>query len=465
MKKLDKIFRPKTVAVVGASRNESSVGFGIAKNLIHGCSFMCEYCQPFKGEIFLINPKAGEILGKKCIGSLSDVAGKIDLVIIAVPAKIVPMIVDECVSLKVGGIIIISAGFGELGEEGKDIQKKMVDAAGKAGIPVVGPNCLGLINASYGLNASFAPSMPPKGDVGFISQSGALADSIIDWAIEARYGFSSIISIGNQADITITDFIQYLGDDKSTKAIAVYIEGLQDGREFMDVVKKVSRKKPVVVLKAGRSPGGQKAISSHTGSIAGAYEIYRAAFRQCGAIAADSVEELFDIAKALATQPACKNNSVAIITNAGGPGVLTADYCEERGIELAELSERTLRRLDDSGKMHPAYSRHNPLDLVGDALPERYEEALDAVLAQKNVGAAIVIQTLQTMTDPLKDAEIVINMKKKYKDKPIICTYMGGRFSKEGVELLEKHGIPDFNDPKKAATVMKALIDRGKWLK
>ncbi|MCK5629682.1 MAG: CoA-binding protein, partial [Nanoarchaeota archaeon] len=296
----------------------------------------------------------------------------------------------------------------------------------------------------------------------FISQSGALADSIIDWAIEAEYGFSAIISIGNQADLDTSDFIEWLGNDPHTKAIALYIEGLEDGRKFIEIAGRISKNKPIIVLKGGRTEKGQKAISSHTGSIAGSYRIYETAFKQYGIEIADNVEELFDLAKALANQPPCKKNSIAIITNAGGPGVLCADFCESRGVNLAELKDSTISKLDKSGKMHPAYSRQNPLDLVGDALPERYEAAINTLLSEDYISGMIIIQTLQTMTDPIKDAEIIIKAKKRFKDKPIVCAFMGGMFSRKGMELLETNKIPNYNDPKKAARAMKALIDRTK---
>lgn len=464
IKPLDKLFSPKSIAVIGASRNEASVGYGIAKNLIEGCAFKCKYCHPFDGKIYLVNPKAEKILGKKCYHDVDEIKEKIDLAIIVVPTKIVEPVVIACTKKKVGSMIIISAGFAETGEDGKALQERIASIVSEAGIPLVGPNCLGVIRPPAKMNASFAPSMPPKGNIAFISQSGALADSIIDWAIEARYGFSVIISTGNQADLDISDFIEWLGNDPHTKAIALYIEGLDDGRKFMDVAARVSKKKPIIVLKGGRTEKGQKAISSHTGSIAGSYKIYETAFRQSGVEIADNVEELFDLAKALANQPPCKKNSVAIVTNAGGPGVLCADFCESTGINVAVLKDSTITKLDKSGKMHPAYSRNNPLDLVGDALPERYEVAINTLLSEDYISGLIVIQTLQTMTDPIKDAEIIIKAKKRFKDKPIVCTYMGGKFSRQGIELLEENQIPNYNDPKKAARAMKALINRNKLI-
>ena len=304
--------------------------------------------------------------------------------------------------------------------------------------------------------------MPFDEDVAFFSQSGALVDSVIDWSLERNYGFSAIVSLGNQADLTVTDLLLWAEKDEKTKAIALYLEGLKEGRMFMKVAKKLT--KPLVVLKAGRSESGMKAASSHTGSLAGSYEIYRAAFKQSKIHLADNVDELFEIADALAKQPPCRKNSIAIITNGGGAGVLCADHCESLGIKLAELSKETINKLDKSGLMHPAYSRRNPLDLVGDALHDRYMVAIDTVLQQKDIYGLIVIQTLQTMTEPTLDAKAVIMARKKYPDKPIITSYMGGKFSRNSIELLEANHVPDFNNPYKSAVAMKALIERGQGL-
>ena len=253
---------------------------------------------------------------------------------------------------------------------------QIAELAKKAKIPLLGPNCLGVIRPSSKMNASFAPSTPPQGNIAFISQSGALADSIIDWAIEARYGFSAVVSIGNRADLDIVDFLEYFAEDEQTKAITIYMEGIDDGEKFMEVAKKVSKKKPIIALKAGRTDYGKDAVSTHTGSLAGSYKIYEAAFKQAGVIVADTVEEMFDLAKVLAYQPVCNGNNVAIISNAGGPAVLCADYCGLFGINLPELKKSTINKLDKTGLMHNAYSKRNPLDIVGDALPERYEADL-----------------------------------------------------------------------------------------
>jgi len=462
---LNYILNPKTIALVGATDKPNSVGEGILTNLTEGGMYKTEFSCSFKGKVFAVNPNRKNVLGMRCYKTVKDIPGRIDLAIIAIPAKFVLGAVEDCVQKKVKGAIIISAGFGELGEDGKKLQKKIASTAKKGGLRIVGPNCLGIIRTQNSMNASFAPSMPPQGNIAFISQSGAIIDSIIDWAIEARYGFSTIVSYGNKADLDIYDFLEWLEKDKHTKAIALYVEGIDNGRKFMKIAKKVNLKKPIIIIKGGRTSKGAKAINSHTGSLAGSYEVYKAAFKQSGLTVAETVEEMLDYAKALATQPPCDLNNIGIITNAGGCGVLCADACEVLGVNVAELEEDTLKKLDASGKMHPAYSRHNPLDIIGDAHPERYEAALKILLEEKYIGGAIVIQTLQTTTDSKGDAEVIIKAAKKYKDKPIICTYMGGKFSREGIELLESNGIPDFNDLAKSAKVMKALVERADWLK
>ena len=462
---IDYIFNPRSIALIGASRRKGSVGHGIAKNLLSGGVFESKYNSHFKGKVYFVNPNAKKILGRKAYNSIKDIKDKVDLAIIAVKANLVPKIMEECAEKKIKAAIIISAGFTEIGEKGKKLQDEFLKTAKKANIRLVGPNCLGIIKTKNHLNASFAPAMPPRGNIAFVSQSGALADSIIDWSIENRYGFSTIISYGNKADLTSTDFIEWLGNDPETKAIALYIEGIKDGKRFIEVAKKVSKKKPIIALKAGISKEGTKAISSHTGSLAGSYEIYKAAFKQANIFMVDTVEDLFDVSKALAELPPCRTNSIAIVTNGGGCGVLAADYCSRYNVKLAKLKESTLKKLDNTKKMHPAYSRRNPLDIIGDALPERYDAAVNTLLKEDYISGIIIIQTLQTMTDPVKDAMVAINAHKKFKTKPIICTYMGGKFSKKGNDLLKKHNIPDYNDQRKAALAMAALIHRGKIIK
>ncbi len=357
-------------------------------------------------------------------------------------------------------MIVVSAGFAEVGDAGKKLQAEIVEIANKNNIALLGPNCLGLIRPSKALNASFAPTMPPAGNVAFITQSGALADSIIDWSVEQRYGFSTLISIGNRAQLDTPDYLEWLENDDETKAIAIYSEGIRNGKRFVEVASRVNIKKPIIILKAGKSATGMNAISSHTGNLAGEYRVYEAAFRKAGLHIARNVEELFDLAKALADLPKCRENAVAIVTNGGGAGVLCADHCEKYGVELVKLKKQTIDKLDASGKMHSAYSRSNPLDLIGDALPERYEAAVEILLQEDYIHGLIVIQTLQTMTDPEQDARIIVDAKKRHKNKPIICAYMGGQFSRKSRDVLEFNGIPDFNEVEKAARAMKALVDK-----
>ncbi len=447
------LFKPQSVAVIGASRYKSKVGYGVLKNLVKGGFFPSDTNRKFRGKIYPVNPKANKILGMKCYHRITDIKGNVDLAVVAVKAQLVPLVLGDCVKKKVRAVIVISAGFAELGEEGKKLQDSIVSIAKKGKVTLIGPNCLGVINTSW-INASFAPAMPPKGGVAFISQSGALADSVIDWAISSGYGLSKLVSYGNSALVGVNDLIDYLSKDKATKAIAIYIEGLKDGRRFMKAARKC--KKPIIVLKAGKTEHGMKAIGSHTGSLAGSYEIYMAAFRQSGVVMAETLEELFRFADVLASQPRLNKNSVAIVTNGGGCGVLCADYCEESGLKLAKLSPKLLKKIDK--KMHPAYSRGNPLDIVGDALPDRYEAALNAVLGDRNVGGAIVIQTLQTMTDTVKDAEVVIKAK-KYK-KPVMAVFLGGKYTQPGVDLLKKNSVPTFTELKDAALAMKALLKK-----
>ena len=461
---LEHILNPKTVCLIGATDKPNSVGLGILTNLLKGGVYLNEFCCGFKGKIYAVNPNRDKVLNIKCYKSILNINDKIDLAIIAVPARFVLNVVKECAEKKVKGAVIISAGFAETGKGGKELQDKIVTVAKKSGLRLIGPNCLGIIRTQNCLNASFAPTMPPKGSIAFISQSGAIIDSIIDWAVENRYGFSTIISIGNKADLDITDYLKWLEKDKATNAIAIYVEGMNNGRKFMKIAKKVNKIKPIIILKGGKTSKGAKAISSHTGSLAGSYDVYKAAFKQSGLTIAETVEELLDFSKALSTQPPCKINSIAIITNAGGCGVLCADSCEQLGIKLAELKPRTIEKLNKTGKMHPAYSKSNPLDIIGDALPERYEAALNTLLGENYIGGAIVIQTLQTTTYPKGDAEVIIKAAKKFK-KPIICTYMGGKYSREGIQILESHGVPDYNDLAKSAKVMKALIGRAKIAK
>jgi acetyl coenzyme A synthetase (ADP forming)-like protein len=457
-------FQPEGVAVIGASHNPKKLGFQVVKNLIEGGAFSLPHLKGFPGKIFPVHPKEKKILDLKCYCSVKEIPERVDLAIICIPAKFVPQAVRECAEKKVKGINIISAGFGEAGKEGKKLQEEFLSVAKEYGIRIVGPNCLGTLYTPTHLNASFGPFLPLSGPITFISQSGALVDSIIDWSVKENYGFSAVISYGNKSDLDAPDFIAWAANDNCTKAIALYIEGLNDGRHFLEVAKRVTPIKPIISLKAGKTAAGTKAVGSHTGSLAGSYQIYKGAFKQSGVIMADTLTQMFDMAESLALQPPAKGNRVAIVTNGGGNGVMAADYCEELGIDLPPLPKKIIEKLDKSGKMHPAWSRANPLDTIGDAGPERYRIALEAVISSDSYDGVIMIQTLQTMTRPVEDAKIAVEMQRKYK-KPVIGAFMGGPFTEPGVKYLEEHGIPNYNDVDRAAKAMWALIEYGNHLK
>jgi len=448
--KLNKIFNPRTLAIIGANPREESVGWGLMKNALAGKS---------KRKIFAVNPHYSKVLNLKCFPSVTSIKEEIDLAVIAVPAGIVPGVVEECCQKKVGGMIVVSSGFAESGKQGKMLEEKITRIAHSAGIPLIGPNCLGVIRPDILLNASFAPAFPKAGEIAFISQSGALVDSVIDENLRKNYGFSALISYGNEADVTLADFLRWASEDEKTKVIALYLEGIKEGREIINVFSRVSSKKPILVLKAGRTEVGRKAVSSHTGSLAGEYRIYQALFRQTGVTEVNTVRELFSSAKALAWQPRC-NNGIAVITNGGSCGVLLADYCQELGIKLPRLSKKTLASLEKSGKMHPAYSGRNPLDVVGDALSDRYQSALEILLRQQDINGLIVVQTLQIMTETEKNAKIIIEAGKKWKNKPIITSFLGGAITASSVRLLEENRVPNYGDLKDAALAMKSLIKK-----
>ncbi len=441
---LDKIFKPKSIAVIGASPTEDSVGFGLIKNLSN---------KKKDRKIFCVNPNYHIIYGYECYKNILDIPQKIDLAVIAVRAQTVPQIIDECIKKQVGGVIIISAGFAETGKEGKNIQEQIAQKLKEHKIPLIGPNCLGILNPVESLNASFAPAMPKKGQIAFVSQSGALIDSIIDLALTENFGFSKIISLGNMADLDLIDFLEYLIKDKDTKVITLYIESIADGRKFLEVAKK--SRKPIIVIKAGKTNLSKEAVSTHTGSLAGDYEIYKTAFKQAEIIETDSIIEMFDIAKAVSWQPAIKNG-VAIVTNGGGVGILTVDYCSDAGIKMPNLKEATINKINQN--MHPAWSKRNPIDVLGDANPEKYESALFEVLRQHDVYGAIVVQTLQMMTKPLENAKKIIEIKNKFPNKAVICSFVGGHLTQNSIDLLEQNNIPNYTDPKRAVKAMESLI-------
>lgn len=432
-------FNPQTVAVVGATERENSVGRGLMENLITG-----------DRKIFPVNLNSNNILGLESFPSISSIPEEIDLVVVAIPKDSVKSVIKECAEKNVGGVIIISAGFGETGPKGKIEEEEIKNILNEKNIPFMGPNCLGIIRPSSNLNASFAPGNPKSGDIAFISQSGALIDSVVDGSLEENYGFSFMVSPGNASGLSLVDYLNWAEDDSETKVIALYIEGLKNGREFYETAKKI--KKPIVIIKGGKGEVSQRAVSSHTGSLAGETEIYSAVFKQAGIREVSSLNELFTVSKALSWQKTFKGG-IAIVTNGGGVGVLTADYLQNESLPI--LEKETISLIEPY--MHSGYSAGNPLDIVGDASAEKYKVAIEGVLKQENIKALVVIQTLQIMTEPEKNAKIIVEAQEKY-GKTIVTNFMGkGEKTKKAIAILEKNKIPNYQFPTEASQALKSL--------
>ncbi|MFA6027959.1 MAG: acetate--CoA ligase family protein [Patescibacteria group bacterium] len=429
----DHIFKPKSIALIGASRSPGSLGHDVLENIKK---------LGFKGKIYPVNLKANQILGLTCYPSVLNIKGNVDLAIIMVPANFVANVLEECGKKKIKGVIIISAGFKETGEAGAAREEQVKAIIKKYKIDLIGPNCLGIINPHINLNASFADGMPEKGKVGLISQSGAMAVAIMDWAYQSKIGFSKIISIGNKAGLSEIDLMKYLAQDPETKVIMMYLESITDGQAFMKLSDKITNTKPIIVLKSGTSSAGVAAISSHTGSLAGSDRVIKTAFKQCGVIRAKTVEDLFDFAKAFSLAPLPRGNRVAIITNAGGPGIMATDALSDTHLVLAKFTNETNAYLHRH--LPKSASVHNPVDIIGDALADRYQLALEAVLSDKNVDAVITILTPQTMTQEDETAYLASKLAKKSR-KPIIAVFMGGEDVNSGRLILQKFGVPNFD--------------------
>ncbi|PHN02254.1 acetate--CoA ligase alpha subunit [Flavilitoribacter nigricans] len=448
--RLEKIFKPKTIAAIGASDQEGSVGNALIKNLLTG---------GFEGKVYPVNPKRKTIQGVPCYRSVSEIPDKVDLAVIATPAKVVPAVVEECGRSGVGGLVVLSAGFAEAGAEGKAMYQDILKKARKYKMRVIGPNCLGFINPSIGINASFAADMALPGNIAFISQSGALCTGILDWSLDQSVGFSHFVSIGSMVDVGFADLIDYFGNDPNTSSILIYMESLKDPRRFMSAARAFARNKPIIVLKSGKSEAGAKASMSHTGSLAGNDAVFEAAFRRAGIIRVETIAQLFNIAQALAMQPLPKGNRLAIVTNAGGPGVLATDYLTEKGGELAQLAPATMERLDAVLPAH--WSHNNPVDVLGDAGAEKYLEAVRACNADENVDATLVVLTPQEVTDPEAIAEALVSLKTQ---KPIFACWMGETEVKEGREILERAKIPNYRYPESAVEVFLKMYKYSKNL-
>jgi acetyl coenzyme A synthetase (ADP forming)-like protein len=448
---IQSFFNPKSVAIIGASRQKGKVGYEILANLIAG---------GYAGRIFPVNPKADEIEGLKCYPDLSLIGETPDLVIVIVPARSVPGVMTECAEVRVKSVIIITAGFKEVGPEGRKLEEEVVRIARQGGIRFIGPNCLGLIAPSHKLNASFGGDLPVPGSIGYISQSGALLAAILDLANANGIGFSSLVSIGNKADIDELDIIKAFGTQKETKVIAGYLESITDGDGFVQEAEGISNRKPILLMKSGGTTAGAKAASSHTGSLAGGEVAYESAFKRAGVIRCDSIKEQFDFAQAFANQPLPQGPSVAVITNAGGPGIMAADAIEQRGLTFAKLSQETMKTLAQN--LPAAANVHNPIDVLGDALADRYEFALNVVLDDPNVHSGVVLLTPQAMTQARETAEAVVKIGKK-KGKPVLACFLGAAKVEEGVQVLRRGNIPQYDSPESAVATLQVMVDYVRW--
>ncbi|NLH72105.1 MAG: CoA-binding protein [Verrucomicrobia bacterium] len=447
---LESLLYPQTVAVVGASRNPGKVGYELLHNLVKG---------GFKGNIVPINPEASEILGIKCYKSLDQYPGKIDLSVVVVGAKLVKDAVQSSIRAGAKAIVVITAGFKEVGAAGAQAEKELVEICRAAGVRLMGPNCLGVLNTHHSMNATFAPTVPPTGHISVISQSGALCVAILDWAASQKLGLGKVISFGNKADLDEVDFIQALAADQHTRVIAGYLESIKDGNKFLRVAEQAANVKPVVVLKVGVTQAGAKAASSHTGSLAGADIAYGAAFKRSGVIRAECFEALFDYALAFATQPVPKGDRVAIITNAGGPGIMAADAAETMGLKMVQPSEQSKAKLKEALPQTAALG--NPIDVIGDAEPERYIKAFEIIQEDENIDAIIVVATPQNMTRPLELAERLAAAHKGV--KPLLTAFMGGEEVAAAKSKLMELGIPNYPAPDRAVAALRAMCDYSAW--
>jgi acetyl coenzyme A synthetase (ADP forming)-like protein len=448
---LESFFSPKSVAIVGASRQKGKVGYEILTNLVAG---------GYKGKIFPINPKADEIEGLKCYPDLTSLGAVPELVIVIVPAQLVPGVMEECVRVRVRSVIIITAGFKEVGPEGKKLEQEVVQIAHRGGLRFIGPNCLGVISPAHKLNASFGGDLPVPGSIGYISQSGALLAAILDLANANGIGFSNLVSIGNKADVDELDVIQAFGSDRDTKVIAGYLESITDGDVFVREAEEISSRKPILLMKSGGTEAGARAASSHTGSLAGGEVAYESAFRRAGVIRCDSIKEQFDFAQAFANQPLPEGPAVAVITNAGGPGIMAADAIEERGLTFAKLSDETKKKLAE--QLPAAANVQNPVDVLGDALADRYEFALDLVLADPNVNSVVVLLTPQAMTQAQETAEAVVKVAQG-KGKPVLACFLGASKVEAGLQILRQGNVPQYDSPESAVATLKVMVDYVRW--
>jgi acetyltransferase len=441
------LFDPSRIAVVGATDAEGSVGRAILQNL-----------RSFDGEVVPVNPNRETVLGEDCVASLAE-AGAVDLAVVVVPASAVVDVVREAGDAGIGTVVVVSAGFSEAGAEGAARERELRAVAEAHDIDLVGPNCLGVMSTPAGLNATFGPAMPLSGSLSFMSQSGAFVTAVLDWAGDEGIGFKDVVSLGNKAVLDETDFLSAWGEDPDTDVVLGYLESIEDGRAFVDRAREVTRETPVVLAKSGRTEAGAQAASSHTGAIAGSDRAYEAGLRQAGVLRVDTVQELFDFGRVLADQPLPERESVAVVTNAGGPGVMTTDAIGDSSLSLASLSDETVRDLES--ELPAEANIYNPVDVLGDADVDRFETALDTVLADPGVGAAVVIACPVAVLDWAELAATVVERQREH-GTPVLASLMGGERAREAEAVLGEAGIPNYFDPARAVRSLDALARYGR---
>ncbi|MEW6116714.1 MAG: acetate--CoA ligase family protein [Nitrospirota bacterium] len=448
---LDALFYPNSIAVVGASRDPQKVGYAVLNNLIR---------FNYKGSLYPINPSPEDILGLKTHKKISDVGRPVDLAVISVPARFVPDTLLDCADAGTRAAIILSAGFREAGHEGVKLEETIKRIGADHHIRMLGPNCLGAINTTNNMNASFAGDMLPRGRTAFFSQSGALGIAILDWAIGNKMGFSKFISLGNKADLNEIDFIEYFINDPDTDIILGYIEDVVDGKRFLDVAGKATKIKPIILIKSGGTEAGARAASSHTGALAGSETAFNAAFNQTGIIRARGIQDLFDTALAFSANKFPGGNRLLIVTNAGGPGILAADMSEQLNIALPYMTKENIDAI--AKKLPPTASLYNPVDIIGDATSERYAVVLNQAIKDPNVDGILVVLTPQAMTDVENTAAVVIDTSEKT-DKPVIASFIGEVKVRDSIERLKAHTVPSFSYPEAAVRAFRRLYDFTLW--
>ena len=435
---LTPLFEPKSVAIIGASETQGSVGATLVRNVIDG---------GYKGKLFLVNPRHATVFGQKAYDSVESIPQRLDLAVICTKAETVPAIVEACGRAGARNAIVISGGFAEMGPRGANLLRSAMDSARRHNLRLLGPNCLGLMRPSSNINATFAHGSANPGTIGLISQSGALCTAILDWALPNNVGFSNVVSLGAESDVDFGEVLDYMVADPRTESIFLYIEGIKNARRFMSALRAAARCKPVLLIKVGRYPAGKQAALSHTGALVGADDVFDAALRRAGVVRLGKVGQMYAAAQALFSHFRPRGNRLMIVTNGGGPGVMAADHASDIGIPLAELSDVTRSKLDEI--LPPTWSKGNPIDLVGDATPERYASAIQAVLADDKVDGVLAILTPQAMTDPTQAARAVIEAAKQ-SDKPLVTCWMGEEQVREARMLFKGAGIPSFNTPEPA---------------